>query len=94
MDILKNIKKGVSLCIVFVLKNNKCKTNLTSRADEKGNRNMEEVKHCSNCKYARTRQGDNGMWYCGKHKTYITELTQPLWIAACKGKHYEDRGKE
>jgi hypothetical protein len=55
---------------------------------------MEEIKHCKDCKYAKTRQGDNGMWWCGKHKTYITDLTQPVWIINCKGKHFAERGNE
>lgn len=49
---------------------------------------------CKDCKYAKPQTGTTAMWYCGKHRTYITELTQPLWITACKGKHFKERGEE
>lgn len=64
--------------------------------DIKGIKEMERIEileqcKCKNCKYAKPQTGTNAMWFCGKHRTYITELTQPLWITACKGKHYEEK---
>ena len=83
------------LCDFF---KDKCKTKNLGAGDIKGIKEMEKIEileqcKCKNCKYAKPQTGTNAMWFCGKHRTYITELTQPLWITACKGKHYEEKEK-
>lgn len=48
---------------------------------------------CCQCQNSKPRNDfENGdWWFCGKHKTYITELTRPSWIIGCKGKDYKGR---
>ena len=37
---------------------------------------MDELKHCKECIKAKAKTGfKNDIWYCGKHRRYITEHT-------------------
>lgn len=52
---------------------------------------------CKNCNYKETVLDKNGkdceMWFCGRHRTMITDLTRPSWIIGCKGNDFELRVK-
>ena len=50
--------------------------------------------HCTNAKYKETLKDGSELYFCGKHKTFITDLTRPSWISGCKGKDFQRRGNE
>ncbi len=56
----------------------------------------EELKYCARCKNAKLKESfcdKDGkkyeLWFCGKHRTFITENTLAKAILGCKGKDYE-----
>ena len=57
---------------------------------------MEDYKcmECENSKYKETFGEGNKLYFCGKHKTFITELTRTSWVLGCKGKDFQRRGNE
>ena len=50
---------------------------------------MSELKYCNDCKNAKEdlRRWETKMWYCGKHRRYITEHT---CASTLKGKDCKD----
>lgn len=59
--------------------------------------NMIDNKHCIHCinaKYKETLKDGLNLYFCGKHKTFITDLTRPSWIIGCKGKDFQRRENE
>lgn len=52
---------------------------------------MSDDKKCCTCDHAKPRKlSENGdWWFCGKHKTFITEMTLASWVIGCKGKDYK-----
>lgn len=49
---------------------------------------------CTNCTYKETFGEGDRLYFCGKHRTFITELTRPSWVIGCKGNDYQRRGNE
>ena len=52
---------------------------------------MSDEKKCCTCDHAKPRKlsFSDDWWFCGKHKTFITEMTLASWIIGCKGKDYK-----
>lgn len=46
---------------------------------------------CTNAKYRETFGEGHKLYFCGKHKTMITDLTRVSSIIGCKGKDFERR---
>ena len=49
---------------------------------------------CGNAKYKETFGEGNKLYFCAKHKAYITELTLTASILGCKGKDFQRRSNE
>ena len=49
---------------------------------------------CTNANYKETTSDGNKLFYCAKHRTYITEITRPSFVIGCKGKDFKRRGNE
>lgn len=51
--------------------------------------------YCKTCKHALLQKTDTfPLWKCPKHKVIINDYTLASAVLGCKGKDYEERGKD
>lgn len=48
-------------------------------------------KYCKDCKKAKSKQGNNNLWYCGKHRRYVTDHSLATTDYEKECKDYEKR---
>ncbi len=52
----------------------------------------ENLKYCKNCIYAKPKENrEPPLWYCGKHRLYITSKTCYSYYKEKECEHYTER---